>query len=93
MKKFRYTDFDGKTYERVIKCEFSALPYIQKRIEHSMPVETINSDKLRATVNSIAVDVQRNLTPAEVQQMLDAIKQFLLQEIDDAEKYYVNRGK
>ena len=91
METIRYTDLDGKTYEQKIAGEKSALPYIQKRFERLIPVETISTDDLRATIQSIAVDVQRNLTPAEVQQAVDAIKNFMLQEIDNAEKYYVDR--
>ena len=58
-----------------------------------MPRETIEADKLKKTIQSIAVDVQRNITPDEANMMVDNIKQFLISEIDGAEKFYVSRNR
>ena len=58
-----------------------------------MPKETIEADKLKKTIESIAVDVQRNITPEEANMMVDNIKQFLISEIDGAEKFYVSRNR
>lgn len=93
MKKFRYLDRDGKTYEVGIKGIDSALPFIQKRFERWMPVETVETEKLKKTVEGIAVDIQRPLQPAEAYKMVETIKGFILQEIDNAEKFYISRKK
>ena len=91
MRSFKYTDFEGN--KKILKQigEDSALPYITRRIEYFMPKETVEVDKLKKTIESISVDVQRNITPQEANMMVDNIKNFIIGEIDGAEKFYVSR--
>lgn len=91
MKKFIYKDLDGKSYEVGVKGTDNALSVIQKRIEINMPVETVEAEKLKKTIESIAVDVQRNITPDEANMMVNNIKDFLISEIDNAKKFYVSK--
>ena len=91
MRIYRYIDLDGEEKEHRELGDDCALSFIEKRLEYWMPKETIEADKLKKTVASIAVDVQRNITPDEANMMVDNIKQFLISEIDGAEKFYVSR--
>lgn len=93
MRKFKYKGRDGELYEVGIRGYDSALPLIQKRLEYWMPKETIEADKLKKTIQSIAVDVQRSITPEEANMMVENIKNFLISEIDSAEKFYVGKEK
>ena len=92
MKAIEHYDLKGnkiKTWQPRID---NALPIIEKRMQHAMPVETVDADKIRDLVSSIDIDVQRDISRAEAYQMLKMIKDFILQEIDKADKYYVKRG-
>ena len=94
MRTFKYIDFaTGK--EKILKQlgEDSALPYITRRIEYFMPRETIEADKIKATIASIAIDCQRDITPEEANKMVETIKEYLIQEIDGAEKFYVSKER
>ena len=93
MRTFKYVDLDGEEKEHRQLGENSALSFIEKRIEYWMPKETIEADKLKATVASIDVDVQRNITPEEANQMVKTIKDFIISEIDGAEKFYVSKER
>lgn len=57
-----------------------------------MPKETIDADKFKQMIASIDIDCQRNITPDEANTMVEAIKNYLIQEIDRAEKYYLGKG-
>lgn len=92
MSKFRYIDRDGKEYEVGQRRIESGFPYIEKRIKYCMPKETVEVEKLKALVESIAVDVQRNITPDEANTMVSTIKNYILQELENAEKFYIDGG-
>lgn len=91
MVKFRYQELNGKTYEQKVLKEESAFPFIEKRIERAMPIETVEADAIKKTVSGIAIDCQRSITPEEAYGMVDTIKNFIISEIDNAEKFYIDR--
>lgn len=93
MKKFRYRDFQGNLWEQKDLKIDSALPYIGKRINNCAPKETVDADRLKKIIASIAVDCQRSITPDEANTMVESIKNFIIGEIDKAEKFYVNKER
>lgn len=92
MKSIEYTDFDGKRKKTWQPRIDNALPIINERIAHAMPIETVSADRIKALIDSIEIDCQRDITKDEAYTMLKTIKGFLIQEIDKAEKFYVKRG-
>ena len=91
MRTFRYTDFEGNKKVQKQLGEDSALPYITRRIEYFMPKETVEADKLKAMVASIEIDCQRDITPEEANGLVKTIKDYIIDEIDRLDKYYVSR--
>lgn len=91
MRSFEYTDFEGNKKIQKQLGENSALPYITRRIEYFMPKETVEADKLKAMVASIEIDCKRDITPEEANKLVTTIKDYIIDEIDRLDKYYVSR--
>lgn len=93
MKTFRYKDFrDGEWYEARVNGIDSALHAINEKIARNMPVETVETDALKKRISSMNLTFQRDITKEEAATLVKTLKAYFLQEIDKAEKYYVDRS-
>ena len=90
MKIFRYKDHQGDWCEARVNKIDNAMPYIERRIERNMPVETVDAQKLKANIASLNINCSRALSAKEANLLVLSIKQLVLQEIDKAERYYVS---
>lgn len=90
MKAIRFFANDGKEYEIWQPRIDTAFEFIRKRLERSVPVETIEAEKLKSIVAGLDVDVQRPITPTEANQMVSTIKEYIIGEIESAKKFYVS---
>lgn len=73
----------------------SALPYINKRFEYLLPVETVDVDQLLPLIDYIRVHPNRSCTPEEVTAIVEQIKSFLKEAIANMEhhkRYNNERG-
>lgn len=94
MKVFRYKDFrDGDWYEARVNGIDSALHAINEKIARNMPLETVDADKLKANIASININCSRGLTAKEANTLVFSMKQLVIQEINKADKYYVDRSQ
>ena len=91
MQTIRFKDLDGDWCEAKTKKETSALEHIYKRIKEVAPIETLETEAAKKAVISFNVNFERGLTPDEAQSLVNALKVYILKEIDKAEKYYVDR--
>ena len=92
MKRFVYKDRDGDWYEAVANGIDNLLPLINKKIERNMPVETVETDALKKRISSMNITFQCDITKEEAATLVKTLKAYFLQEIDKAEKYYVDRS-
>ena len=71
----------------------SALPYINKRIEYFMPIETIDVEEVLKVIQYIRVNPTRACSPEEVYQIVEQIKALLTDAVNNIEhhKRYLNR--
>ena len=93
MKKFIFKDRDGDWCEAKINGINNAMPYIERRIERSMPVETIEVSKIKELVSSMNVTCHRDLTKEEANKLVTTILGYIIGQIDKADKYYVDRSQ
>ena len=91
MNKMIFKDFNGDLYETGNLGERSALPHIDKRFEHLLPVETISTDRMRGIVAGLNIKCTRALTVDEANTLVLTIKKFIISEINKSEKFYVDR--
>ena len=77
----------GKIYEVGRNSKTSALEDLNKRFEHLLPVELIEADQMKKMIRGINVKCNRSLDPQEVEDMLNALKAFLLRSVDAMDKY------
>ena len=90
----RYIDFlgrDGKIYRAQQQGEDNALPFIQKRIEFYMPIETVKVEDITKLINDVHVDFKRDITKEEAKQIIEVIKHTLIDEVDKMKKYYIDK--
>lgn len=90
----RYIDFlgrDGNFYRAEQRGENNALPYIQKRIEYLMPVEMVDIEKVKQIIQNLKVNYNRDITVDEAKFILQLIKQKLIEQIEQLNKYYINK--
>lgn len=71
----------------------SALPYINKRIEYFLPIETIDVEEVLKVIQYIRVNPTRACSPEEVRQIVEQIKALLTDAVMNIEhhKRYLNR--
>lgn len=71
----------------------SALPYINKRIEYFMPIETIDVEEVLKVIQYIRVNPTRACSPEEVRQIVEQIKALLTDAVMNIEhhKRYLNK--
>ena len=93
MKIVEFYDFQGHKWAISQPRIDNAMPLIQKRIKKTMPVETVDAEKMKSMVASIEIDCQRDITPAEANQMVNTIKEYIIHEIDVADKFYLSKGE
>ena len=77
----------GKIYEVGRNSKTSALEDLNKRFEHLLPVELIEAEQMKKMIRGINVKCDRALDPQEVEDMLNALKAFLLRSVDAMDKY------
>lgn len=80
-QKTIYPFWDGKYIVLTEQREDSALPFIRKRIEYRMPIETIDVEEMLKVINYIRVKPNRDCTPEEVCQMVEQIKALLTEAV------------
>lgn len=91
MSRFISRDLQGDLIEVSTPKQQSALPQIQKRIERAMPVETVSTDYIKGVVSRINFEFSRDLKADEAKTLVNAVKKLIIQEVDNAEKFYVSR--
>ena len=71
----------------------SALPYINKRIEYFLPIETIDVEEVLKVIQYIRVNPTRACSPEEVRQIVEQINALLTDAVMNIEhhKRYLNR--
>lgn len=75
------------------QADQSALPYINKRIEYFMPIETIDVEEVLKVIQYIRVNPTRACSPEEVRQIVEQIKALLTDAVMNIEhhKRYLNK--
>lgn len=71
----------------------SALPYINRRFEYYLPIETIDVEEVLKVIQYIRVNPTRACSPEEVRQIVEQIKQLLTDAVMNIEhhKRYMNK--
>ena len=84
--------FGNRFIDYTEKKDKSALPYINKRFEYSLPIETVDVDQLLPLIDYIRVHPNRSCTPEEVTAIVEQIKAFLKESITNMphHKRYIN---
>ena len=67
--------------------EKNALPFIEKRIEYFLPIETVDVEDVRNLLRYINVKVNRDCTKEEVQAIIGQIRAFLAEALDQLPKH------
>ena len=95
MKKTLYPLGNGKYLEVGQNKIQSALPYIRKKIEYYLPIEMVDVDEVKKVVSYIRVNVNRDCTAQEVNQLIAQIKGLLFEALDHMPKYerYLSEGR
>ncbi len=73
--------------------ERDALPYINKRFEYYLPIETIDVEDVLKVIQYIRVNPNRSCSPEEVSQIVEQIKKLLTDAVlsMDHHKRYLNK--
>ena len=95
MKKTLYPLGNGKYLEVGQNKIQNALPYIRKKIEYYLPIEMVDVDEVKKVVSYIRVNVNRDCTAQEVNQLIAQIKGLLFEALDHMTKYerYLSEGR
>ena len=73
--------------------EKNALPFIEKRIEYFLPIETVDVEDVRNLLRYINVKVNRDCTKEEVQAIIGQIRAFLAEALDQLPKHERRRNE
>lgn len=75
--------------------EKSALPYIQNRIKHKMPIETVDVEDVKKAISGFNIRIEQSLTVDEVNALVLEIKRFLFGQIEKMSKHerYLHNDK
>lgn len=75
--------------------ERDALPYINKRFEYYLPIETIDVEDVLKVIQYIRVNPNRSCSPEEVHAMVEQIKKLLTDAVLNMEHHqrYLNRKR
>lgn len=92
-QKYRFKGIDGDLYEAVYEKADTAFERLQERIKRAMPVETIDSDRLKNFIATTNITCSRDLTAKEANTLVLTIKRLIINEIDKSPKYYVSKNK
>lgn len=65
----------------------NALPYISKRIAYNMPIDTIDVADVLALIAYIKVNPDRSCSAEEVRQIVEAVKSFLIEGVQNMEHH------
>ena len=87
MKKEFYQYQFGNMYKVGQSSNTSALQELNNRFEFLLPTYLIEADQMKKMIEGINVKCDRALDPNEVEDMLNALKQFLISSIDSMDKY------
>ena len=93
MATYRFRGLDGDLYEAETKKGETAFRQINQRLERAIPVETIDSEKLKNFIATTNITCSRNLTAKEANTLVLTIKRLIINEIDNSPKYYVSKNK
>ena len=78
------------------KKDQSALPYLDKRFEYFLPVETVDVDEVLQLIEYIRVNPNRACSPEEVCGIVEQIKAFLKEAVSEMphhKRYNNDRGQ
>jgi len=92
MKKEFYQRQGDQWYKVGRNQSDCALTQLNNRLKHSMPVELIDADQMRKMIKGVNVKCDRSLSPEEAAQLLESVKGFLLNAIDNMQTYSVPRS-
>lgn len=93
MTTIRFRGLDGDLYEAEVKKADTAFKQIEQRLERAIPVETIDSDRLKNFIATTNITCSRDLTAKEANTLVLTIKRLIINEIDKSPKYYVSKNK
>ena len=94
-RRYLFPLMDGRFMEVKDKKVTCALPYIERRIEYYMPIDTIDVDEMLKVISFIRVNPSRDCSPQEVLQIVESIKGLLVDAIAHMPKhqrYLYERG-
>ena len=75
--------FDGQ-YQKIHQDQIvSALPYIQRRLQYSIGIDTVDVEDVKKLIRYINVNVSRPCQPEEVRGLVEQIKAFLTESVDN----------
>lgn len=89
MKRKIIKTSDGKYRAIEQRVEQSALEYIRKRLEYSVPIDTINVVDMKRAINNMNVKIDRAPTLEELNAIVGVIKNYLINMIDQMPKYEI----
>ena len=92
MKKEFYQRQGDQWYKVGRNQSDSALTQLNNRLKHSMPIELIDADQMRKMIKGINVKCDGSLSPEEAAQLLESVKGFLLNAIDNMQTYSAPRS-
>lgn len=87
MKRYLFPLPDGRFLEVYQNKINNALPYIEKRIAYSLPIETVDVEEIKKVISYIRVNVNRDCTAEEVNGLVESIKRLMLEALDNMTKY------
>ena len=86
-QKTIYPHVGGQFMEITENKEKNALPFIEKRIEYFLPIETVDVEEVKKLLRYINVKVNRDCTMEEVQMIVNQIRGFLADALDQLPKH------
>lgn len=95
-KKYLLKYFDGQFMTAEDQRIRSAIPFIERRLEYSMPIDTIDVPDVLALIDYIKVNPNRSCSAEEVRSIVEAVKSFLLEGIENMEhhqRFISERGR
>ena len=86
-QKTIYPHVGGQFMEIIENKERDALPHIDKRFEYLLPVETVDVEDVRKLLQYINVKVNRDCSMQEVQMIVNQIRGFLADALEQLPKH------
>lgn len=87
MKRYLFPLPDGRFLEVYQNKITSAIPFIEKRLSYSIPVDCVDVDEVKKVISYIRVNVNRDCTADEVNGIVNSIKKLMLDALEAMPKH------